>query len=152
MELTPVHSALVRGAVVAPITMDVSPGVLAAGTVADVAAYGGTLVDVEEETGAPGFDVEFTFTGISGARGFLYSVYYVGSSSHVVELQVYNYTTTNWDIVKRIANRTSMEVGSLRVSPIGHVSSGEAKLRFYHISNGVGTHNLYIDYIGLEET
>ena len=152
MKLNPVHGSLVRPVSVAPTALNVSPGTLSAGTVADLAAYGGTTVDVLEDTGSPGFIVEVVFTGVTAAREFVYSGHYEGSSSHVVYLEVYNYTTSNWDIVRRIDTMTSMLAGSVHVGPSAYVSGGSAKIRFIHDTNGVGTHHMYLDFVGLFET
>ena len=151
MLLQPVLNLPLVRSPVAPVTMNVSPGTVDAGTVADVAEFGGTNVDIGEESAStPGFLVEFVFSGLETVRGFQYRVQYVGSAPHTVELEVYNYIATDWDFVRRIYNRTSMETGSIRVDPRAYWSAGAALLRFNHTSQGVGTHYLLIDFIGAE--
>jgi hypothetical protein len=131
-----------------PTSLVVTTGTLAAGTYADLAAVGGTTVNVAEVTGAPGFDVEVRFSGITtGPTRLQVKAYYVGSAAHVVTLDIWNYSTSAWDFYETVVTGTAFNHWTFTlVGASQYTSGGAAKFRFYHSSNGTGTHDLYIDY------
>ncbi len=134
----------------APTTLTVTTGTLNGGVVGDLAAVGGTNVDVQEVTGVPGFDIRLTFTGVSDPTRIILYSRYVGNPAHVINLEVYNVNTTNWDFYSTVVSSTSF--GWLNISladPAQYVTGGTLILRLYHVTSGTGSHQMLIDYCGL---
>lgn len=133
-------------------SMSVVTGTLTSGTVTDTQVWNdGNEVNVTEAASTPGYDVQFTFDSLTDVKGILTSVFYDGASTHQVELQIYNYDTTSWETVTQIAFSLGYNLVSvvLPVDSADYMSSGEAKARFYHISAGNASHNIYINYIAI---
>lgn len=132
----------------APSTLTVTAGTLAAGTVSDLAAPGGTLVDIEEVAATPAFDVEVVFASVTGTPiGFVWTGWYEGNTAHVVTVDAWNYTTSAWDNVGLAEHRTEKKSYSyLYARGTDYVSAGAAKFRFCHVSAGNTSHDLWLDY------
>ena len=67
------------------------------GSVTDVQTmFDGNTLDIAEVTGTPGFDVEFSFTGLADFPDFVVARWqYDGSSTHFCTIDIWNYTTKN---------------------------------------------------------
>lgn len=132
-----------------PATLSASPGTVAAGAASDLAALGGTLVQINEVTGAPGFIATLTFSGVLTVTGVVIHGYYKGSAGHTVNVEAYNYDTASWDVLGTIPNGgVSPAYYSFNlVNPANYVSGGAAQLRFNHTSSGNATHRLYLDLV-----
>jgi len=153
--------ALTEGDVLAMLTPDIyacasltaTTGSIAAGAHTDLHAVGGTTVQVNEVTGAPGFDIRAAFTGVDGITDIYVHGYY--TATHTVTLELYNYDTTSWDVV--ITFPTSGTAMTLLSASIADGSpyfdgGGNAVVRFYHAASGNITHRLYLDYLALSHT
>jgi len=155
----PVH-AVTEDDVIALITPDVyacasltvigGRGTIAAGAHTDLHAVGGTTVQINEVTGAVGFNVEAAFTGVDGLTNVYCHGYY--TATHEVTIDLYNYDTTSWDVA--ITMPTSQSVMGLLSASIAVGASyfdggGNAVVRFYHAENGNTSHRLYLDYLAI---
>ena len=139
-------------------SMSVVTGTLTSGTVTDTQTWqDGNIVDVTEVTGVPGFDVQFTFTSVTDFCEIGISAYYVGSATHVAEIQIYDYTNTTWRTLYTLPG-TSMgfnyrfsdlpiPVATRQADYIN--GSDEVLIRFYHPTTGNASHDLYIDYVSI---
>jgi len=129
-------------------------GTVTSGTVATTRTINQTYYEVAEAAGAPGFDVQFTFTGLPGQPAkFKFAGRYVGSAAHEVEVQIYNYSTLAWDDInattKDIPHSTTdyTVIFNYPTDATNYLSGGESKVRLYHTSVGSATHDLYVDYV-----
>ncbi|MGW8181339.1 MAG: hypothetical protein ACWGQW_21620, partial [bacterium] len=121
------------------------------GTYADLAAVGGTTVNISETNNTPGFDVEIAFSNLPQVTGFHVIGYYAGGATHVVDLEAYNEVTSAWDKIYLMPTDTMFQTFYVQVPKDVYISgSGTAKIRFYHYSPGVNTHDLYLDYIAVD--
>lgn len=137
-----------------PATMTVSTGTLTSGTVADVQAWSdGNEVHITEVAGVPGFDVEFTFTGVTDFARLGLAAYYAGSATHHAEYCVYDDANTAWRVLWTFSNGLghNYRYSDLPVDDRSDYinSSGEVKTRLYHPTTGNAAHDLYINYAAL---
>ena len=115
--------------------------------------------DVSEVTGAPGFDIQITFTGIVSGKEpnkVQLHIAYDGSAGHTVDLEMWNYTgSPQWDVISADFLPDTGGVFTFYEIDIpgtvtNYVSSGEAKLRFNHSSAGNANHDVSIDFAALK--
>jgi hypothetical protein len=110
----------------------------------------GNTYDIAEEVGAPGINVEIEFAGVIEINQVIVSAYYSGSPTHAVRIQLYNYNDAAWDTIHTINDGRDIEQHfKTIVDDSDYILSGNAIVRLYHAENGNGSHNLYIDYVGL---
>jgi hypothetical protein len=139
-----------------PSSITLNTGTYVSGSVSDVQTmFDGNTYHVDEVTGAPGFDIEFNFTGIDRNPRYVVSRWiYDGSSTHYVTIDIYNYTSTSWDQI-RMFKTSEAYYSSLTMYLPTNVNgdyvdgSGNAKIRFYHHTSGNASHDILIDYVGL---
>lgn len=136
----------------APISHNVVTGTLSAGLASDLAAVGGTAVNVSEVTGAPGFDYRITIDGLGNLYGYSVKAYYAGSSAHEVRLEIYNNTTTAWDTLHEFTDddRDFWSWYSGIVNETDYLNAGQVIIRFYHYTSGNTAHDLYVDYVSMK--
>lgn len=154
--------ALTEADVLAMITPDVyacasltaTNGTIAAGAHTDLHAVGGTTVQVNEASGAPGILVTAAFTGVDGIDHVYVHGYYDGNHTDM-HVQLYNYDTTAWDTVTTFpAGGSSMTLlaGVIADGAPYFDGSGNAQVRFYHATAGNPSHRLYLDYLAVSHT
>ena len=134
-------------------SVSVVAGTITSGDVTSTQTTNQTYLVVNESAK---FDIQFTFSGLSGIPAKCTFVgRYEGSAAHHPFLYIWNYSTLAWD---RFTTSTTEDFPSSTTdySPIfntaidaNHLNGDEAKLRIYHPENPVGTHNIYIDFINL---
>ena len=118
------------------------------GTIADIQALNdGNVLIVNEASGAPGMLFDMEFSNVTSIQGLVFKGYYSGSTSHWVEIQLYNYLTTTFDIFMTFSNGNGMNYRYIEI-PDGspYISDGNSIMRAYHPSAGTPTHDLFIDY------
>jgi len=130
-------------------------GVLDAGNLASVQVLDGSLYNVSEVVGVPGYDIRFNFTGLTGAYtnvNITYYLWYNGGAGHTVVSQSWNYTSGAWVNCGTITEGAGL--GWFNFTHIGGgsdlIQDGIKMNRIYHTSSGSPVHDIYIDYIGLE--
>ena len=139
-------------AVYSPTSYTLTTGTLTAGDVTDVQEFGdGNALDIGEVTGVPGYDVSFQFEKIKPFSKAKTHLIYNGDGDHVVEFQMYNYKTSNWD---NLTSFTLSAVHQFIQCPIDDYTKfrdvdGNASLRLYHVTSGNAAHNISIDYVAL---
>ena len=137
-----------------PSTQTVNTGTLTSGTVSDVQTWAdGNEVHITEVTGVPGFDVEYRIDNVADFCFIGVSFYYVGSSVHECQVQIYDDTNTTWRELHSQAGAGLSHNYRFTDFP-GTVSdyingSNQVKIRFYHPQSGNASHDLYIDYVSI---
>jgi len=137
---------------VQPDSLSVVTGSLASGTVDDTKVWNdGNNIAVDEAASTPGYDVQFTFENVTDIKEIATSVHYSGTSTHRVELQIYNYIDTAWETVTQIVTGLGYSLVSVNfpADSDDYISSSQSKIRFYHVSAGNASHDLYVNYIGI---
>jgi hypothetical protein len=138
----------------APASMTVNTGTLISGSVSSVASWqDGDYIEIQEASGVPGFDIEFTFTGITTFSFLSSSSYYDGSSSHHVTISLYDNVASSWKILYTYSagNNYNYRFSDIPTDNIEKFisDSREVKIRFYHPVSGDASHDLFIDYLAL---
>lgn len=127
-------------------------GTEGSGTINSTDAHDNVNWQINEATGVgAGMDVTATFDSVNIVPNqIVIHGYYNGGAGHNVEVQLWNYVSDAWETYYTMTTRTTYESINVTIDdPIEHVENNEAKVRFYHSSNGVGTHRLYIDFLQL---
>jgi hypothetical protein len=121
------------------------------GTIADVQVLNdGNTLDLAEVSSTPGMTIDFEFIRVTRIRGIVFKGYYAGSAVHWIEIQLYNYITSAFDIFMTFSSGLGMNYRYIEI-PDGspYISDGNAIMRAYHPQNGNASHDLYIDYAAL---
>jgi hypothetical protein len=133
-----------------PASMTVSAGTLDTGTYTNLAALGGTDVNISEATGASPLTVVFGFTGVTKLSGFSFYGRYSGGAGHQMLIEAYNYTLASWNQLGIIGTDTTKRWYSFPVfSPNDYMSGGASQIRFSHVQNGIPTHDMIFDLVAL---
>ena len=138
-----------------PDSITLTTGTYVSGAVADVQTmFDGNVYHVDEVVGVPGFDIRFNFTNVAIVpRCVVCRWIYAGSATHYVGIDLYNYTTTNWDTIHTFVTSGGYYRNATKMIPLvntpNYVSAGAAIIRFYHYTTGNNSHDIQIDYVGL---
>ena len=144
------------------VTMDVGS---ATGSVSDTYALDdGNIYNIDETTGPPNpnFVATFDFSGITaGHEPNLIELHwsYNGGSGHIIELQMYNYNTSTWDVIDNTIltdNEGDFHFDSFSLidgggAIVDYTSGGAARVRFSHAANGNAAHDFCIDYLAIKD-
>jgi hypothetical protein len=84
---------------------------------------------------------------------------YTGSIAHIVKAQAWNYTTVGWDDFTAVDDFPStandaeytFDYSDLPGAPSDYLSGTASRFRIDHTSNGINSHNFYLDYIAILE-
>ena len=104
------------------------------------------------QASTPGIYLLLNFTGVTRIREVVARAYYVGSSTHAVRIEIYNWTTASWVTLTTLNTGMDMEQWELTllVDDDDYISGGgAARLSFYHNESGNASHDLYIDYVAI---
>ena len=112
------------------------------------------ILQVEEKTGVPGFDIQFAFAGVASFNNILLYSKYTGGAGHTVKLQLWNPALGSWMEVDEFTNETTFQLHNIPIlNGSSYVDSdGEVELRLYHPAAGNATHYIEIDYVVLRNT
>lgn len=146
-----------------PVFLNISTGTLNSGTVADLENEDGTVLKIDEiNLATPGFvfDLIYNSEVINPFKVDMRGIIYVGSATHEVEIQQYNYVLGRYtglrpetmdfpdsggDDAWRFYNRTF----TIPQPRENYKQDNEAKTRIIHTSTGGNNHTFQIDLAGL---
>ena len=138
---------------VAPSVMTVQMGVLDAGVVGDLAEPGGVDVNISELNGADPLRVDFDFVGIEVPKRIYFLGHYVGSASHFIAIEIELVGGGVWEALGEIHSEADPMWYHFEIfKPVRYITAGAVKIRFRHIQNGVNTHDLIMDCLGIIHT
>lgn len=127
-------------------------GTYVSGSVTDIQTFNdGNEYIVDEVIATPGFEVEIDFVSVTSFNNVQLNVAYTNTSGHVVNIDLYNVGTTNWDTIgvfHGLSGFTQFSLGVIDGTP--YISSGNVRLRLYHVTLGVNTHDIQVDYCVLQ--
>jgi hypothetical protein len=133
---------------------------LVSGTSSDVVtdlqtAFDGNIYDLTEAAASPGQDLIVDFVDISIFHFVRAIAYYDGSGTHSVNVEVWNWTTSAWDVFDAM-NGVQKTMTDQSVFVIDHtiyigtgVNSGRVRVRLNHTQMGNVAHHTFIDEISL---
>ena len=142
-----------------PFALMVNTGSVSSGTIADVQTVDTTRLELDEETGSPGFDYVFMFTKVQSTSITVdLTGYYEGNLAHNVKAVVFNWINCTWTDMSidtdDFPSRASDDTYSFSLpSPlVNHVSSqGHFMFGVKHTSNGSAGHYFRINQLKLTE-
>lgn len=110
----------------------------------------GDFYSAYEVTGAPGYDIRFNVTGLPDNLICIcldLFMYYDGSAGHTFQIEVWNFTDSNWDFIEIIPDECCQWFNNtLECVPDDYIQNGTLMGRFYHPSPGNVNHVWGIDY------
>jgi len=135
-------------------SLTINTGAIDSGALTDTYVIDGTDLVLGEVTGDPGFDYEIDFAGIPGdlvSFRFIMYGYYSGNAAHTTLVQAWNYTTSAWVLLGNLPDESGDQSYIFPTIPTAdYVSGGAAIFRLYHPQSGVGSHDLNIDMLLIE--
>lgn len=136
-----------------PDSLTLTAGVLT-GDVTDVQTWqDGNVLQLAEVAATPGQDLEFNFTGVKSIRRVGLGMFYVGSATHYIEVQIWNVTKAAWEVLWTFsaALGTNLRYSNIPNNKDGrdYIDAGVAKLRLFHPLGGNASHDSFIDYVAL---
>jgi hypothetical protein len=148
-----VAAALTEPQQAVPTSVTVTAGGTVTGTVEGVQALGdGSVYAVAEIASNPGFDIRFNFTAIRFVPKVVVArIHYIGSSTHDVTVEMYNYATSAFVSFDAVLTSDSPEMFVIPL-PDGTPyvdTSGAAIVRVVHNESGDSAHDIEFDYIAL---
>lgn len=134
-----------------PMSTIIDTGTLAYGNNTSVQGYDdGEHIQVNEVGGVPGFSVTFVYKNVSSFQRLKGFLYYQGGATHVVNVQLYRYATTDWETYATLDSTTTYEHRTPDVfEDDEHISGGKVRVRIYHDTTGNPAHKLFVDYLAL---
>jgi hypothetical protein len=131
----------------APGTMTVDFGTLVAGVVGNLAATGGTDVDIQEASGgANALQVQFDWTGVARLQDLTFFGYYQGGAGHTVVAEAWNWGGSAWEALGTISTASAKQWYSFACfNAVAYINSGAVRMRLRHSGNGIASHHLYLD-------
>ena len=113
-----------------------------------------TYLNVREKTGAASatnpLTVQFLFSNVLNFDTIEMRSYYIGSPSHDMSIQLWNYTTNVFDTFAMFSGETGYITRAITVfNHASYVSAGVVKLQVIHTSSGLATHSIQFDYVTL---
>jgi hypothetical protein len=108
--------------------------------------YDGETYNITEGSGANPLTVYINYTNITAFSQWVLREYYLGSASHHVVFEIYDYDTGTWEQYFSIVGQEGQTWLQIPVyDSTDHVSGGVVQTRLRHPENGVSSHRLYID-------
>jgi hypothetical protein len=129
-------------------------GALLSGNIGSIQSlFDGNIYSIQETTGAPGFNIELTFQAVDTFNRLRAHARYTGvNSSHIVSLQIYNYTVANWVSLTSFSISNSFLFFDLPIDEENLSSGGEANVRFFHTDSGNTNHAFELEYCALVQS
>jgi hypothetical protein len=137
--------------------MEPGVGSYSSGTLSGIQTYGdyntGGFYGLYDTSTTPGYDVRIGFTGVTQFNKISANINYAGSSSHTVEIDLYNWNTSSWETFQTFSGLgtfTTFQPGVIDSVPF--INAGVVSARVYHLSGGFPSHYTQIDYFALEDS
>lgn len=112
--------------------------------------YNGNVYHVDEVASTPGIDLRINFTNILRFSKITFSAYYNGRAAHYVEVQLFNYVSSEWEIYTTLEISLGLTLRSFESADFEqHIREGKVIMRFYHPLQGIAPDDLYIGYVAL---
>ena len=103
--------------------------------------------NITEGGGVNPFGFYINYTDVSDFSEWIIQEYYVGSASHHVRFELWNYDTSDWESHYEIVGQSGF---STIVIPIFdsevHIQNGIVQTKFHHVENGITSHRFKVDF------
>jgi len=134
-----------------PSSANVSGGTIVDNNIELMWYYNSGVFEVEEGNGVNPLDLNILFTDVNSFDQLILREYYLGSSSHMIQVQFWDWVDGDWEDYFDFVGQSGYTVLTIPVyDPASHISpDGNVLFRFHHIQNGISSHKLYIDFAWL---
>jgi hypothetical protein len=103
-----------------------------------------------EGNGANPLSADINFLGVTSFSQLALREYYLGSSSHVIKIQLWDYGNSSWEDYFEFVGQSGYTIIAVPVfDSTAHINGGLVQLRMLHVQNGISNHELYLDYAWL---
>jgi hypothetical protein len=112
-------------------------------------------LNITEANGLNALEVNYTFNltkyNVSTFNQIYIREYYLGSSTHNMDLQIWDYDTNSWESgYYTFQGQTGYVTWTVNVlDPEDHIQNGIVKIRLTHLQTGISSHKLSIDWLVL---
>jgi len=123
-------------------------------------ANDGNVYAINEAATTPGIQLIVDFTSVTAFQWVDIRCEYDGSTSHNIDIELYNWNSTSWDKFNNVNSgfsnsgtsfvNFSFFLGELYTNYVGTGgSAGQVRVRFNHPVSGNAAHDFYIDVVAL---
>jgi len=120
--------------------------------ITDAHYYDGLSLNFTEGNGADPLDIVFNFTGVEDFSQLIMREYYMGSASHDIQVQIWDYDSSAWEDYFDFVGQAGYTIITIPTyDSADHLDpvDNNVTVRLHHVQNGITSHRLYIDYIWL---
>ena len=112
--------------------------------------YDNAVMEFVEGSATNPLIVDINFSGVTSFDHLTVREYYDGSASHTIKVQLWSFVTSSWEDYYQFVGQSGYSVLTIPVyDPEYHLDSGNVRLRLNHVSSGISSHRLYIDFAWL---
>jgi len=120
--------------------------------ITDAWYYNGASLNFTEAGGANPLDIYLNFTNVSSFSQLTMREYYLGSTSHHMQVQIWDYGDGAWEDYFDFVGQEGMNVIEIPVYDyLEHINNSIVQVRLHHVQNGITSHRLYLDFAWLIE-
>jgi len=119
--------------------------------VTDAWYYDSLSLNFTEGNGVSPLDIYLNFTGVDDFSQLIIREYYLGSASHMIQVQIWDVDSSTWEDYFEFVGQAGFTILTIPVyDPDEHITpDGNVSIRLHHIQNGVTSHRVYIDFAWL---
>jgi len=114
----------------------------------------GDSYNVSEVAGANPLLIDINFTGVIDFNSIVFNVRHDDASGHIINVCLWDYDDAAWDCQHGTIVDTNVQfVFEIKnvLDPASHILGGLVQLRLDQIENGIPSHDLFIDYLVLQD-
>jgi hypothetical protein len=129
-----------------PNATSITGGTITSTNISETYWNDGITYNISEGNGVNPLTLYINYTGVTAFSQWIIREYYLGSSSHHIQFQIWDYDTSSWEDYFEIVGQTGQ---AWIVVPVfdstEHISGGIVQTRYYQAEYGISSHRLYID-------
>lgn len=118
----------------------------------------GNIFHIDEVTGTPAIDLKVNFSNLPIFSRVHVKLMYQGAANHYIALSMNNYSLVQYDCFSRSMHSPGTPPDGCdwisftipRSIIANYINSGAASLRIWHPGSGNSSHDLDIDFVGIE--
>jgi hypothetical protein len=135
-----------------PETIGITGGTNLTGPINLTYWYDSQTYNLTEGNGVNPLTLYINYSGVSTFNQWVTREYYLGSSSHDIQFEIYDYAINDWESYYGIVGQSDQTIISVPVfDPDDHIINGTVQTRYRHIQNGIAAHRFYVDFAWLVE-
>ncbi len=125
----------------------ITGGTITSTNLSDLNYYDDITYNISEGSGANPLTFYMNYTNMTAFSQWIVREYYLGSSSHNIQFEMYDYATASWQSYFAINGQSGQTIITIPVyDSASHIQNGIVQTRLRHIETGISSHRLYIDF------